>query len=333
MIRFLLILLTFIIAHAENTTLIKNDNKNLTILQSSKTYGTNAITIGDNNQNITINQKIELIDNSNKILIDIKQVFQNITQNSDKISDKFKNLLAKSDTKQTKKIEKLKNRYEQLISSNKNIKNQITDLKMDIDSIILENNTQIQKLKEQIQNMKNDISFLMKEFNKGNLKTMSFYTLHIEGAYINSSFYKGVGVGYERLYNNSIFEGIALITNLSILTGTEENIIKDIDKQFYLFDIGIKKPFSISQTSYNTYGKSRIGYLWGDESSLYLKLGIGTEKYNKKNKMAVELNYFGIFEKEKKVIKTHILGNAEITENKKYQHGVSLLLSISFKGF
>jgi len=333
MLRYLFISLIVVFAHAKNSTIVNDNNENMAISQSSKAFGTNTIVIGDNNKDITINQKIELIDNSNKILIDIKRSFQNIVQNRDDISNKFNKLLENSDIRHMEKIKILKKNYEQLISSNTNIKNQISNLKTDIDTIIIDNNTQIKKLKEQIQNMENSISFLMREFYKGNLNSISFYTFRIEGAYIDSYFYKGIGISYERLYNNSIFDGIALLANLSMLSGTEENIIENLDKQFYLFDIGIKKPFSNVQTSYNIYGRGSMGYLWGDESSLYLKLGIGVEKYNDKNKIGVELNYFGILEKEKKLIKTHILGNAEIKDSKEFQHGISIAVTISFKGF
>ena len=330
MSRYLLLILFAILGYAKNSTTILDNNHNMTILQSSKTYGKNTINIGNNNRNITINQKIELINSSNKILKNIQQYLKNIKHNKNQISLEFKKLLTTNNTIQREKIVLLRNHYHQLINNNKIIKNRISELKSTIDDIILENNQQIKNLKEQIQNMHNSISFLMKEFYKGNLKTISFYTFHIEGVYIDKYFYKGVGIGYERLYNSSVFNSIALLTTLSFLSGTEDNIIENLNKQIYLFDIGIKNPFKILQTSYSTYGKSNIGYLWGDESSLYLKLGIGMEKFNDKNKIGISLNYLGIFEKEEKKIRTHILGNAEITKYKGYQHGISLEFAISF---
>lgn len=327
MIKIILILLIAMYIKADNTTIIDDHNEAITIKQKSKNLGINSIVIGDNNQKITINQKIEIKNFSNKVLSDIKNSLNNLSQNRDKIASDFTKLLAKKELDSQTEIDKLYAEYNKIITSNENTQERVKHLELNIENVIDANNLEIQKLKKRIENMEDDISFLMNEFNQGNLDVLSFYTVHIDAVYISSVLYKGAGVGYERLYNSSILQSLSLIANISTLAGVEKNAIEDIDKQFYLFDIGVKKPFSAYK---NLYGKSGIGYLWGDEKSLYFKLAIGIEKYNKKNKLGVELGYFGVFEKQEKIVTTHRLGSAESRTNKEFQHGISFLLSISF---
>lgn len=320
--------------HADNDVTIQDGNKRVTIDQSAKNLGNNSISIGDHNQNITINQQIQVINNSNEILESIKTELKHAKQNQNSIREKFQILLTHKIDTQTAQIKKLDQQFQQIITTNAQSDQKIDTIQQEIDRLIVTNTDEIKRLEQRITNVEKDISFLMQELKNGNLTALSFYGLHVEGVYLNESFYKGAGIGYERLFNSSMFgDTISLVTNLSFISGTEETIIEDIDKQFFLFDIGVKKPFVDIDTSYSSYGQGGVGYLWGDENSLYLKLGLGIEKYNKKNKIALELNYLGILEKEETSVNTHILGNAEVETEKKYQSAIGLTLSISFSSF
>ena len=333
MLKAILVLLMVVYISADNSISIKNYNENVTIDQQSYNYGTNSIYIGDNNRQITINQTIEIKKYSNKILLNIKESLKNLSLNKNKISNDFQKLLKKSDAKLQQKINKLHDKFNKISSFDKDLKNKIASLKLDIDNVININNIEIEKLKKRILIIESDVAFLMDQFNRGNLNSVSFYKLYVEGTYINSTFYKGVGFGYERLYNSSTFQGLSLVVNLSTLSGVESSIIKDLNKEFYLFDIGVKKPFSTLLYPYNLYTKGSVGYLWGDEKSLFFKVGAGVEKYNKKNKISLAINYLAILEKENQIVKTYLLGSAQVTTNKEYQHGISLELSISFTTF
>jgi len=335
MLKKSLLALTLITSlNANNSISIEDKNKKLTIAQKSKQYGQNSIMIGNNNQHITITQQINVIDSSNTMLRDIKSALKDAQQNQEAITEKFQTLLQDNNTQQSRQIQALKEQFQTFVLKHQLAKDNIKNLESNIDQLIASNESEIKKLKNKISHMQTDITFLMQEFKKGNLSSLSFCTLHIDGVYLDSTFYKGAGIGYERLYNSTLVdEGMSLITNLSILSGTEDSIIQDEDKLFYLFDIGLKKPFSTDKNTYSTYGKSSLGYLWGDENSLYIKLGLGVEKYNKKNKISLDLNYMGIFEKEDKIITRHLLGNAQVTNDKKYQSALGLTLNISFTGF
>jgi len=320
--------------HADNSLLVQDKNKALNLKQKSKQLGTNTIVIGDNNQNITINQQISLIDNSTHILKEIKTALADVNNHKKSITEKFHTLLQQNNTKHAKQLSQLNHQYQTIISKQQLSQTKIQELKSDINQLIENNEDAIKELKKQISHMKTDIATLMQAFHNGNLAALSFYSLHIDGLYSDETFYKGAGVGYERLFNSALFDkGLSLITNVTLLTGTEENIIKDEDKTLFLFDLGLKKPFSDVHNNYTSYGKGSLGYMAGDESSLFVKLGIGIEKYNKKNKIALDLNYLGLFEKEHTIITTHLLGNAQVRKEKKYQSAIGLTLSIAFSSF
>lgn len=335
MVRKTLLLSVFLLTlKAENNINIQDGNKQVNIKQSSKELGHNIISLGSHNQNVTINQKISLIDNTNDLLVTIKNELKHALQNQNSIGEKFHMLLQKRMGTQTDKIEQLNRQFQAIIVEHQNTKDNINHLQKKIGQLITENNNEIKNLKNRLVRVETDIVYLMQELKNGNLASLFFYGLQVYGLYLDGTFYKGAAIEYERLFNSSMFDDtLSIVTNLSILTGTEETLIGDEEQQFYLFDIGVKKPFTDIDTSYHSYGKSSLGYLWGNENSLYIKLGIGIEKYNKKNKIALELNYLGILEKEETVINTHVLGNAQVHNKKKFQNAVGLTLNISFSGF
>ena len=328
-------ILLFIITtlYAQNSTVIQKNNSHLNITQKAHQYGNNTIQIGDNNKNITISQKIEVIDNSNKLLSTIKASLSDIKLHKSEIKTAFEKLLRNQNNNTKRKIEKLQQKFALLDTQTNISSKKIQTLEKDIDNIIQHNKNELTKLKTKINHMQNNIAFLMNEFHQGNLTTLSFYGLYIDAFYLNNTFYKGAGAEYERLFNSSQKYNFSLVANFSITNANETNIIEDNNKQFYMFDIGIKKPFITGKREYSIYQEGNIGYLWGDENSLYFKLSIGTEKINKKNKITAELSYMGVLDKETTTIQTHIFGNAEVFRKKEYQHAIALRVMISFASF
>ena len=318
--------------HADNSILIQDNNKNLHLRLAKQ--DTNTIYIGNNNQNITIQQKITLVNNTNTILKEIKKDLSHVQTTKSDISKKFDSLIKQNREKQAKQINALKMKFQNILTTQAQSTDKIDTLQADIDTLITTNETNIKQLEAQISQMQTDITYLMQAFHKGDLEVLSFFGLHVDGIYIDDTFYKGVGVGYERLFNSTLFaRGVSLITNITLCMGSEENIIEDEDKTLLLLDIGLKKPFNHQSQNYHSYAKGALGYMAVDESSLYLKLGLGIERYNKKNKIALDLHYLGIFEKESTIIQRHLLGNAEVRKEKSFQNALGLTLSVAFSGF
>ena len=278
-----------------------------------------------------VNIKVEI----NKQNYD-KEATQKKFQNIDTILTKYKDQNLKQIDKLRQNISNLHQEFTRLSTLEDNtvkLKKNFQNFQKNIDININYIQNNITNIKLQLNTNKANISTLMEAFKQGNLSTLSFYTPYIQTININDTWYKGLGLEYERLYNSSALKDFSLTINLSMIGAEEKNQYISEDKQFFLFDLGIKKPIYAIDKSYGIYTKGSLGYLWNDEQSTYTKLGIGIEKYNKKHKINFEIHYFGVFEKESTAIINHHLGNDEVIQSKNFEHGIALIFGLSFNSF
>lgn len=241
---------------------------------------------------------------------------------------------------------KLKEKFElQIIRANNKIEGYSNAIMMEVSEKFRLNNKKLNAIENRISKLETKVSFLMKEFHKGNLReNIGFYGLSIGGVNINGTWHPKMSLKYEFLFPHIPLThqkgGLFIeLTHLDWEESFSYKTLPGLPKQTFNEDnkftyLAIGSTVFIGQVGEisHTYVGAHFGHaIEGAEDPFVAGLILGVEFLKKSIRLAFELQGEMYSDIRARKVKFRPFGDANIETRSEDQYGLSLNIRVMFR--